>query len=335
MVTDKQLKKAHDYDFRRTANPKNYVPVRGYDFSQKFDFNEFMKAYATTGYQATNLSIAIDLIKKMRQEKLSIMLSYTSNMITSGLREIIAYLVKNKFVDVICTTAGGVEEDVLKTFKPFILGDFDADSKELYIRGMNRTGNIYEPDDRYMAFEKFLLPILEDFYKRQLAENKITDTTELIREMGLRVKDENSILYWASKNDIPIFCPTIADGAIGDIIWFFKSNHKEFLLDIATDIYKINNLTVEAENTGGIILGDGLSRHYLLNANIFRGGLRYAVFVSSGRGWDGSSAAPPSEPYTWGKVKLFKPFEKNSIEVVGDATIIVPLMVAGAFSKDI
>lgn len=331
MVTEKQLKKAHDYDFRKTVNPKNFIPVKGYDFSGKFDFDKFMKSYATTGYQATNMAIAINLIKKMRQEKLTIMLSYTSNIVTSGLRDVITYLVKNKFVHAICTTAGGIEEDILKTFKPFILGDFEADSKELYIRGMNRTGNIYSPDDRYIAFEKFLLPILEDFYKEQLSENKVLDTTELIREMGMRVKNEDSILYWASRNNIPVFCPTIADGAIGDIVWFFKSNHKEFILDIATDIYKVNNLAVEAENTGGLVIGDGLSRHYLLNANIFRGGLRYVVYISSGKGWDGSSSAPPSEPYTWGKVKLFKPFEKNSIEVVGDATIILPLIVAGAF----
>jgi len=331
MVTNKQLKKAHDYDFLKTVNPKKFVPVKGYDFSEKFDFNNFMKAYATTGYQATNLAIAIDLIKKMREEKLTIFLSYTSNIITSGLRDIIAYLVKNKFVHVICTTAGGIEEDILKTFKPFILGDFEADSKKLYVRGMNRTGNIYAPDDRYMAFEKFLLPILEDFYKRQINENKVVDTTELIREIGLRTKNEDSVLYWTARNNIPVFCPTIADGAIGDIVWFFKNNHKEFLLDIATDIYKINNLAVEAENTGGIVIGDGLSRHYLLNANIFRGGLKYAVFISSGKGWDGSSSAPPSEPYTWGKIKLFKPFEKNSVEVVGDATIIFPFVVAGTF----
>ncbi len=331
MVTEKQLKRAHDYDFLKTVNPKKYVPVKGYDFSNNFDFKKFIDAYATTGYQATNLAIAVNLIKKMRKENLTIMLSYTSNMVTSGLREMFCYLVKNKLVHLVCTTAGGVEEDIMKTFKPFILGNFEADSRKLYVRAMNRTGNIYVPDDIYMEFEKFLLPILEDFYKRQMNENKIVDTTELVSEMGSRINNESSILYWASKNNIPVFCPTIADGSIGDIIWFFKHNHKEFLLDIATDIFKINNLTVEAENTGGIILGDGLSRHYMLNANIFRGGLKYAVFVTSGKGWDGSSSAPPSEPYTWGKVKLFKPYEKNSVEVVGDATIIFPLIVAGSF----
>ncbi|MBI1979032.1 MAG: deoxyhypusine synthase family protein [Candidatus Aenigmarchaeota archaeon] len=94
----------------------------------------------------------------------------------------------------------------------------------------------------------------------------------------------------------------------------------------------MNNLPVEADETGIISLGSGLPRHYALNANIFRGGTKYAVYISTGTEWDGStSSSKPNEAYTWGKIKLFKPYEKNSVEVVGDATIIFPLIVAGAF----
>ena len=40
-------------------------------------------------------------------------LSFTANMISSGIRDIISYLVKNKKVHVLCTTGGGVEEDAI------------------------------------------------------------------------------------------------------------------------------------------------------------------------------------------------------------------------------
>lgn len=332
MVTEEQLKKAREYDFRKTNYPENFVPVKGFDFNKQFDFKEFLEAYKTTGFQATHLGVAIDLIKKMREENLTILLSYTSNMATSGLRDVIAYLVKNKFVHALCTTAGGVEEDIMKCFKPFVLGDFKADSKELYIRGMNRTGNIYTPDDIYIQFEKFLLPILEKFYQRQKTEGKIVNTQELIEELGKNVNDESSIVYWAVKNNIPMFCPAIVDGAIGDIIWFFRHEHPEFKLDMVDDIFNLNNLTVEAKETGAICLGSGLPRHYLLNSNIFRGGVKYAVYISTlGEGDGSTSGSRPSEAFTWGKIELFKPYEKNAILVEGDATVMFPLIVASAF----
>ena len=63
------------------------------------NFLEFLKSYETTGMQATNLAKAIEIIKKMRKEKAFIYLGYTSNMVSSGLRDIFRYLVKHKMVN--------------------------------------------------------------------------------------------------------------------------------------------------------------------------------------------------------------------------------------------
>jgi deoxyhypusine synthase len=46
--------------------------------------------------------------------KCKIFLGYTSNMISCGIRETIRFLVQHKLVDAIVTTAGGVEEDLMK-----------------------------------------------------------------------------------------------------------------------------------------------------------------------------------------------------------------------------
>lgn len=43
-----------------------------------------------------------------------IFLGYTSNLISAGVREHIRYLVQHRMVDVLCTTAGGIEEDFIK-----------------------------------------------------------------------------------------------------------------------------------------------------------------------------------------------------------------------------
>ena len=35
------------------------------------------------------------------------------------------------------------------------------------------------------------------------------------------------------KNDIPVFCPALTDGSIGDMIYFHKYKRPEFILDIS------------------------------------------------------------------------------------------------------
>ena len=54
------------------------------------------------------------MIKLKKEKNAKIFLSYTSNMISSGMREIIRFLVEHKKVDALITTAGGIEEDFMK-----------------------------------------------------------------------------------------------------------------------------------------------------------------------------------------------------------------------------
>ncbi|MDY6778470.1 MAG: deoxyhypusine synthase family protein, partial [Candidatus Nanohaloarchaea archaeon] len=89
--------------------------IEGYDFSGGFDFQDMLDAYKTTGFQATHLHEAIELIREMREEDATIYLTYTSNIVSSGLREIVAYLARENLVDIMITTSGSITEDVIKS----------------------------------------------------------------------------------------------------------------------------------------------------------------------------------------------------------------------------
>jgi deoxyhypusine synthase len=117
-MTDK-LKKGHENVLRESEEPRG-LPIRGYDFNQGVDYDKIIDSFASTGFQATHLAKAIELIKQMRKDKCTIYLGYTSNMVTSGLRDVFRYLAEHKLVDIIVTTAGGVEEDIIKCIQPFI-----------------------------------------------------------------------------------------------------------------------------------------------------------------------------------------------------------------------
>jgi len=315
----------------RKSKEINGISVKGYEFNDGVDYGGLLESFATTGFQASNLAKAKTIIDKMVSEKAFIFLGYTSNMISSGVRESIRYLVEHKKVNVCVSTAGGVEEDIIKCLGDFILGSFGADGAKLREDGINRIGNIFVPNSRYCDFEDFFQPILQGLHDEQKKTGKPTSVSDLIWKLGEKINDKRSICYWAWKNQIRIFCPAITDGAIGDNIYFFKHNHQDFVLDIAEDMREFNDLTIGLKKTGVIILGTGVVKHHILNANMFRNGADYTVFINTAEEFDGSDAgAKPDEAVSWGKILP----NAESVKVHGDATIIFPLLVAETFAKN-
>jgi deoxyhypusine synthase len=251
-------------------------------------------------------------------------------MVSSGNRDIIRYLTKHKKVNVLVTTAGGIEEDIIKCLGDFVLGEFDASGKQLREKGINRIGNIFVSNNRYVEFEEFVQPILEELYLEQKRTGKSVTPGDIIWKLGEKINDEKSIYHWAWKNKIRVYCPAIQDGALGDNIYFFKFKHNDFIVDIAEDIKQFNDTTIGLKKSGAIILGAGVVKHSILNANMLRNGLDYAVYINTSQEFDGSdSGAMPEEAVSWGKILP----NAQSVKVFGDASILFPLLVAESFIR--
>jgi len=127
LLTDDMADDSHEHVVPGSDEELATPDVRGYDFRGEFDFQEMLEAYGTTGFQATQLAEAIDIAKQMQGADATIYLTFTSNIISSSLRETVAYLVREGYVDVVITTSGSLTEDVIKTAKPFKMGEWDAD----------------------------------------------------------------------------------------------------------------------------------------------------------------------------------------------------------------
>lgn len=331
--------------------PENMTKIRGYDFNQGRDLQGVMKSYLTTGFQASRLGLAIQEINHMIEKRLelseeeeeeenteeslpgcTIFLGYTSNLISSGVRESIRYLAEHKMVDVIVTTAGGIEEDFIKCLAHTYLGDFNLPGKELRLKGINRIGNLLVPNDNYCKFEDWLIPILDQMLLEQNTEGTRWTPSKMIHRLGKEINNPESVYYWAYKNNIPVFSPALTDGSLGDMLYFHSYKNPGLILDIVEDIRRINTQAVRAKKTGMIILGGGLVKHHIANANLMRNGADYAVFVNTGQEFDGSdSGARPDEAVSWGKIRT----DAQPVKVYADATLVFPLMVAETFALQV
>jgi len=279
------------------------------------------------GFQSVQLNNAKNAIVKMKKEGAKIFFTFTANMVTSGLRGLFAQTIKLKLADVIVTTVGSVEEDIMKAIgEKFDIGTFKADDVGLYEKGENRVGNLFIRNESYCKFEDFTQECLQKAYKKK----KVWTVSELLKEIGLMIKDKDSILYQAAKNNIPVFCPGITDGAFGFHLYLFKQKHPDFIVEVVDDFKNIL-LSVSHDDKKGIIcLGGGISKHHAIFTCLLNGGLDYAVYLTTEHQTAGSmSGATTDEAKSWGKVKD----DSDAATVIGDATITFPIIIMAAFEE--
>ena len=319
-------------NFFRASKEIGEGVVKGFDFEKPFDAKSFFDSFKNTGFQATNLGKAIDLVKRMRKEKATIYLGFTSNMSTCGVREAITYLAKNKLVDVIVATTGGLEEDVITVHKNFMHGEYEADGAKLRGQGVNRTGNIFIPSERYCWYEEFMHKVMDDVYSESKKTGFVITSDRIIKEIGKKLESEKnkeeSFVYWAYKNKLDLYCVPLHDGATGDHLYFYKKDHPDLVVDMVNDVEKMYDRLLVEDKVGAIIIGGSVPKHFIMNSCMVREGADYTVYINTGYEAEGSNAgANPEEAKSWGKAA----HNDNNVKVWGEASIIFPILVAAAF----
>ncbi|EZG57143.1 deoxyhypusine synthase [Gregarina niphandrodes] len=191
--------------------------------------------------------------------------------------------------------------------------------RELRAKGWNRIGNIYVPNENYIKFEAWLQPIITACVREQDEQGTVWTPATFIERLGREINDESSLLFWCTRNHIPVFCPALTDGSIGDNLYFHHATHPSHLhFDIVADIAAVNNLARDAKRTGLLVLGGGAPKHHVCNANLMRNGADFAVYLNTAQEFDGcDSGAAVDEAVSWGKIKADAQSIKVNFPAVG------------------
>ncbi|KOX76699.1 putative deoxyhypusine synthase [Melipona quadrifasciata] len=327
--------------------------VKGYDWNKGIDYHALLETYKYSGFQASNFGLAVDQIQQMinarnipleddeidsleedefirRKSSCTIFLGYTSNMVSCGIRDTIRFLVQHKMIDCIVTTAGGIEEDLIKCLAPTYIGDFNLEGKSLRQRGINRIGNLLVPNDNYCLFEDWVMPILDTMLAEQQKRGTLWTPSKVITRLGREINNEDSIYYWAAKNNIPVFSPALTDGSLGDMMYFHSFKNPGLIIDIVSDLRRLNTVAMKAKKSGMIIVGGGVVKHHICNANLMRNGADYSVFINTASEFDGSdSGARPDEAISWGKIRM----DAKPVKIYAEASLVFPLLVGETFAR--
>ena len=287
---------------------------------------------AAGGFSAKAVAEGVDVLTRMlRDPQMTLFLSFPADIVATGLRGVLATLVREGYVDAVVTTCGTLDHDLARSFRSYYHGAWNLDDADLHRRHLYRLGNLVIPESHYGAIiEEKMQKILAALWRRGVRSLTTRDLAWAIGEAIPKRAGTSSILRAAFDHRVPIFVPGITDGAVGSQLWLFWQDHKELSIDLLRDEQHLSDIVYEAKRSGAILLGGGISKHHTIWWNQFRDGLDAVLQVTSAVEWDGSlSGARTREAISWGKVK---PAARHT-SVDGDVTVLFPLMVGAALER--
>lgn len=304
-------------------------PIKDIEISSESNIQKiFDELSQSGGFESTNLSDGLDILSSMiSDDKCLKFISFVGAIVSTGLRGIIKDMIKNKMFDVAITTCGALDHDIARHYSNYKEGSFTMDDRELADQNIHRLGNVLVPMESYgPLIEEKMQEFLEEEYKSGTREMSTADITNMIgKHMG-----QNSFLYWAHKNKIPVVVPGIMDGAVGSQIWMFSQKHRDFKLNLVSDADLLSGLIFKAEKSGALMLGGGISKHHTLWWNQYRDGLDYALYITTAQEFDGSlSGALVREAISWGKVTR----NARQTTLHAEVTTILPFLYAALLSR--
>jgi deoxyhypusine synthase len=272
-------------------------------------------------YRATKL-----LAEILDDDDTAVFLSVAGPLVPGGLRKVIRDMIDQGMVDVLITSGANITHDLLEAFGGRHHHGMTDDDETLCKQGMGRIGDLYTKSEDFEVFEKEITKIMSKINEK---ENFLT-IREFLTEIGSYIEDEESILHTAVKRDVPIYAPGLIDSMLGLQLWMFTQDNK-LHLDASGDMSELSDIVYGSKKVATLILGGGLPKHYALASNLLKGGVDAAIQVTMDRSETGSlGGAPLEEAKSWAKAKA----GSNLVTVIGDATIIFPLMLSGALEMN-
>lgn len=276
------------------------------------------------GRLARGVNIMVEMFEK---SEYTTFLSLAGPMIPGGLRAIISHIIEQGYVDAVVASGANIVHDIVEAqgYKG-VKGSYAADDMDLRAKDVGRAGDIYFEHEGFEALEKKAYEIFDSLTSENKAEMAIH---ELLHAVGQSLDDEESFLKKAALRDVPVFSPAIMDSMLGLHIWTY-SQLRMLRINPVLDLNRIADIVYSSKKVGAIILGGGVPKHHALAANILREGIDAAVQITLDRPEGGSlSGAPLEEAISWKKAQA----ESKLATVIGDATIIFPVMVAATLEK--
>ena len=292
-------------------------------------------------FSARDLNRAADIYNRMLEDKnTTIILTLAGSIFSAGLKKIVYDLVSNNMVDAIVSTGAiMVDQDFFEAlgFKHYIGSPYvdDNEMRELHI---DRIYDTFIDEDELRICDDTTAEIFDSLEPRPYSSRELLWHFGKYLDENGGPKVDDSVIYAAYKNNVPIFVPAFSDcsAGFGIIMHQHKNPDKHLSFDSGKDFLELTKIKLESKETGIFMVGGGVPKNFtqdiVVAADILQEDApmhKYAIQITVADVRDGAlSSSTLKEASSWGKVETT--FEQM---VYSEATLALPLITGYAYHK--
>jgi len=311
------------------------APVVHMELKPNMTVNQLIKQFDNSGsFGAGRLASACDVFENMvRDEKCTVFLALAGAVVPSGLRTILADLIRKKLIDALVSTGANMVHDLIEALGGHhYKGHWLVDDYLLYKYHIYRIYDVFVTEEDFVKADAALINMFDEISAKK--EGKMLSTNELMREIGMRLKDPKSIVRSAYESNVPIFLPAMRDSEFAYIHLVHATRSKKekaLKVNAFQEVPEMLKMMEQSEHIGMVVLGGGVPRNSVQHAALMTGkGLDYVVVITTDRPEPGGlSGSTIEETISWGKCKQ----KADKTMVISDSLIAFPLMVAAVLER--
>ncbi len=244
------------------------VPTRPVPIDRDRSVAGLLEKMEGAGFGAKQLAEAHRIWLDMLDDNSTIFLCGSGNLITSGMRRLIAYVIKNRFVDVIVMSGTVLYHDIHEILgRSHYQAHPSMSDEELEGSDVLRLGDVIVSREEYQEADEWIGSVIN-----QLELSRPYSIREFLHLLGRELSEiahEDGILTSAFKAKIPVFCPDLPGSEMAIGIARAKFEKKiQIMFDTTQDTMEMGTIAQRTRHSGIISLGSMGSQNLVNNADL-------------------------------------------------------------------
>lgn len=324
------------------ATKKDYLKdvIKHIDIKQH-NVVKLVDSMGEMAFSARDLHRAAKIYEMMLEDKdNTVILTLAGSLFSAGLKKVVFDMIENNMVDAIVSTGAiMVDQDFFEAlgFKHYIGTPF-SDDNELRDLHIDRIYDTFIDEDELRVCDDTTTAIFDSLEPRPYSSRELLWYFGKYLEDNGGPKVNDSVVYAAYKNNVPIFVPAFSDcsAGFGIVMHQHKNPDKHVSFDSGKDFLEITKIKLESKETGIFMIGGGVPKNFtqdiVVAADILSEDApmhKYAIQITVADVRDGAlSSSTLKEASSWGKVS--QTYEQM---VYSEATLAMPLIAGYAYHK--
>ncbi len=308
------------------------VPTRPIPVDRDRSVAGLLEKMEGAGFGAKQLAEAHRVWLDMLDDNTTIYMCGSGNLIPSGMRRLLAYVIKNRFVDVLVMSGTVLFHDIHEILgRNHYQAHPSMDDEELDASEVMRIGDLLANKDEYREADEWIGSVIN-----QLDLSRSYSIREFLHLLGRELAEiahEDGILTSAFKSRVPVYCPDLLSTQLSVGIARVRFEKKiQFNFDITQDTMEMMQISNKTRNSGIITLGSICSQNMVNIAEISSyithttpRGHKYAVSITT----DSVPLETRTPSFSGNHTQTFGKLLKNATTayVPSDPSISLPMLV--------